>query len=96
MVISVNEARNITTNYYGLSENTERIISVFIRQAAAKGLFNTSFGVTHDNFGCSSDECETLAKSIVYALEKNGYAATLCGHDCQGHIIVSVSWDDDD
>lgn len=96
MLMSANEARNMTTNCYGLSEDTEHIVSIFIRQVAAKGLFGTSFGVTHDSFGCSSDECEILAKGIVYALKKNGYAASICGHDLQGHVVVTVSWGNDD
>lgn len=31
MLMSVNKIRNLTTNYYGLSENTEYIFSIFIR-----------------------------------------------------------------
>ena len=96
MLMSVNEARILATNHYGLSENTEHILSIFIRQAAADGLFDTSFSVTHDNFGYPSDECETLAKRIVYALKKNGYVANFCEQDSQGHMIVTVSWGDND
>lgn len=96
MLMSVNEARNLATNHYGLSENTEHILSIFIKQAAAEGLFDTSFSVTHDNFGYPSDECETLAKRIVYALKKNGYVANFCEQDSQGHMVVTVSWDDND
>ena len=96
MLMSVNDARNLATNHYGLSENTEHILSIFIRQAAVKGLFDTSFSVTHDNFGYPSDECETLAKRIVYALKKNGYVANFCEQDSQGHMIVTVSWGDND
>lgn len=31
MLVSVNKIRNLTTNYYGLSENTEHILSIVIR-----------------------------------------------------------------
>ena len=96
MLMSVNEARNLATNHYGLSENNEHILSNFIRQAAADGLFDTSFSVTHDNFGYPSDECETLAKRIVYALKKNGYVANFCEQDSLGHMFVTVSWGDND